>query len=142
MILGIVGVEEKKLTPETKEKARGIIRGLFADLGVTGVSSGRCHLGGIDIVAEEEAARAGLEGFWYPPKSLDWSNGYKPRNIQIAEKSDAVVCLSVRVLPEGYDGMRFLYCYHCGTKDHIKSGGCWTTKYARKLGKKGWTIVL
>jgi hypothetical protein len=38
--------------------------------------------------------------------------------------------------------MKFDLCYHCGTKDHVKSGGCWTVKYARKLGKQGKVIII
>lgn len=140
MIVGIVGSEGKKFTPETEEKAREIIRGLLQ--GATGMTSGHCHLGGIDIFAEEEADKLGIEKFIYPPKTLNWEGGYRQRNIQIAKKSDECYCITIDKLPTTYSGMRFSMCYHCGTKDHVKSGGCWTTKYARLLGKKGETIVI
>ncbi len=39
---------------------------------------------------------------------------------------------------KGFNG----YCYHCKTDTHIKSGGCWTTKYARRHGVPGETIVV
>lgn len=142
MIVGIVGSEGKKFTPETEAIARNLIRNLIASTGATGMSSGHCHLGGIDIYAEEIAKELGLETFIYPPKTLSWDTGYRPRNIEIAKKSDEVYCITVDKLPPGYVGMKFNSCYHCGTSDHVKSGGCWTTKYARQLGKKGETIVI
>ena len=142
MVLGIVGSEGKKFTPETEAAARARIRSLIAEHGVTKVVSGACHLGGIDVWAIEEAKKLGLETQEFPPKIRHWEGGYKQRNIQIAEASDAVVCLTLKTLPPKYSGMTFTMCYHCGTKEHVKSGGCWTTKYARKLGKKGWTEII
>jgi hypothetical protein len=66
-----------------------------------------------------------------------------PRNKKIAEASDRVVCITVKDLPPGFkEGGWERYCYHCRTDQHIKSGGCWTTKYARSLGKLTRTIVI
>lgn len=142
MIIGIVGSEAKKFTPETESMARTIITAILSMPGVTGMSSGHCHLGGVDIFAEEQAAKLELPQYIFPPKTLQWEGGYKQRNIEIAKKSDEVYCITVDKLPPGYTGMRFSSCYHCKTSDHVKSGGCWTTKYARYLGKKGETIVI
>lgn len=142
MTLGIVGSEGKKFTRETEALARARIRALIAEAGATRVVSGACHLGGIDVWAIQEAKRLGLDTQEFPPRVQSWEYGYKPRNIQIADASDAVVCLTLRTLPESYNGMTFPLCYHCGTKDHVKSGGCWTTKYARRAGKRGWTEVI
>lgn len=59
------------------------------------------------------------------------------------QRSGVVVCIVVTQFPEGYKGMRFPYCYHCKTNSHIKSGGCWTVKYAKeKLGKRGYIIEI
>lgn len=141
--LGIVGHEAKKFTPETEYLARRSIRELFSSLGpdyskhptwLTCVSGG-CHLGGIDIWAIEEATKLGHCAVEHIPKSLQWTGGYRERNIEIAKDSDKVVCIVVKEYPPEYSGMRFDYCYHCGTNSHIKSGGCWTAKYAGKLGK-------
>jgi hypothetical protein len=143
IIIGIVGSEQKKFTPETEAKAREIIRELLSKPEAV-LCSGHCHLGGIDIFAEEEAKTLGK----YDPKLVfaplfhDWSSGYKPRNLRIATHSDEVYCITLKELPEGYDGMRFPLCYHCGTKDHVKSGGCYTVKEAIKLGKTGKVIVI
>jgi len=38
--------------------------------------------------------------------------------------------------------MRFPFCYHCKSNLHVKSGGCWTAKYAERLGKPAkWHLV-
>jgi hypothetical protein len=149
VILGIVGSEAKKFTPVTEEQARRLIRGAIKSLKATAVCSGECPLGGIDIYAKEEAiALLGEAGYiGCPPTHHRWSGkgGYQDRNIKIAVTSDPVICIVPRVLPDGYDGMRFpAGCYHCGTpaEHHVKSGGCWTTKHARSLGKAGYTIVI
>lgn len=142
MRLGIVGHEAKKFTVETEVLARQAIRELLRRHNARCVVSGGCHLGGIDIWAVEEAKKLGLDFVEFLPAKLTWSGGYKDRNIRIAEGSDKVVCIVVAAYPNNYIGMRFNYCYHCGTSDHIKSGGCWTTKYARSVGTKTETIVI
>jgi hypothetical protein len=146
MILGIVGSEAAKFTPRTEQLARIQIRALIAQQLYGGqsvtVCSGRCHLGGIDIWAVEEARAMRCPVIEHPPKRLNWSEGYKPRNMKIAETSDQVVCITLRTLPDSYKGMRFTSCYHCSSNEHVKSGGCWTVKYARNLGKPGTIIVI
>ena len=140
MRIGIVGSESAKFTPETEAKARAIIRRYT----VPGnhIVSGKCHLGGIDIWAIEEAVAAGNSFTEYPPAQLLWE-AYKVRNILIAQNSDLVICITVKVLPPGYRVRGFeKYCYHCQTDTHIKSGGCWTVKYAKKLNKPGSIIVV
>jgi hypothetical protein len=132
--IGIVGHEAKKFTPHTEAEARALIRELLADDDAVLVSGG-CHLGGIDIWAEEEADALGRQKIIYPPKRRSWEGGYKDRNLRIAEESDVVYSIVVATYPEGYDGMRFDLCYHCNARDHIKSGGCWTAKKAQAMGK-------
>jgi hypothetical protein len=140
MKIGIVGSEAAKFTQAGEEEARRIIRVLLQP--GDEVVSGGCHLGGIDIWAVEEAHKMGLYCHQYIPAVLSWEGGYKPRNILIAEQSDVVFCITVDQLPDTYDGMTFATCYHCHTTNHVKSGGCWTTKYARKLGKQTDTLVV
>ena len=141
MVIGIVGHEATKFTSETEAAARELIQDLLApDDSV--LVSGHCHLGGIDIWAEEIAGKLGREGRIFSPKRLNWLDGYKPRNQQIAKASDIVHVIVVRTLPASYTGMRFEGCYHCRTADHVKSGGCWTAKYAQRLGKSAeWHVV-
>jgi len=142
MKVGIVGSEAAKFTAATEQAAREAIRALLLD--ATLVISGRCHLGGIDIWAVEEATWAGIPTREYQPKHLRWSGGYRERNLLIAQNSDLVVCISVACLPESYTGMRFPKCYHHDppATDHVKSGGCWTTKQAAAMGKQTRLVVV
>lgn len=142
MRLGIVGSEGAKFTAQTRERARREIRKLLRLYKPSEVVSGACHLGGIDIWAAEEAKAAGIKVVEYPPAKRCWIGGYRERNLQIVRRSHAVICITLKELPKTYQGMRFNVCYHCGTDDHVKSGGCWTTKQARKVGKEGRTIVI
>ena len=136
----IVGSESAKFTPETEASARQIIRHCLRPGDV--VVSGGCHLGGIDLWAIEEAKALGLDWVEHLPKHRSWEGGYKQRNLNIAQDSDRVVCITVRCLPGNYTGMRFSNCYHCNTDKHVKSGGCWTVKQAIKLGKAGDVFVV
>ena len=141
MKVGIVGSEAIKFTPATEAKARAVIRELLVQPGVTHVVSGGCHLGGIDIWAEEEAEALWLDAIVHKPKSLTWKH-YAARNLAIARDSDEVHCITIARLPATYKGMTFPLCYHCGVKSHVKSGGCWTMMKARKMNKLGklWVI--
>src|SRR5882672_2202207 len=134
MIVGIVGSEAAKFTYEGGIAARNIIRGLLSEPDVTEVVSGGCHLGGIDQWAAEIGKEHGLIVTEFLPASRNWEGGYKPRNLQIASKSDITHCITVDKLPPSFHGMTFALCYHCGVKDHVKSGGCWTMKQAIKFG--------
>lgn len=130
--IGIVWHEAAKFTPLGEQRARAAIRELLRDPGVTVVSGG-CHLGGIDIWAEEEARALGFPEeriIVYAPKRFP--GGFMERNLKIAAKSNVVYSIVVTSLPETYTGLRFPYCYHCKTYTHIKSGGCWTAKRARE----------
>ncbi len=142
MILGIVGSESAKFTDATKGSAISEIYDLIQSTRATKVVSGGCHLGGIDAWAIRAAKDLGVDTHEYLPKTRSWNGGYKQRNMAIAEASDFVVCITVKELPPNYKGMRFPYCYHCKTDEHIKSGGCWTVKYAKSLGKKTEVIVI
>ena len=137
LIVGIVGHAANKFTPETEEKARRLIRELLHHPDSV-ACSGHCHLGGIDIFVEEEYAKLNRSTppFIFPPKKRGWTGGYEDRNKLIAETSHEVHNIVVAKYPPNYDGMEFGECYHCHTKDHVKSGGCWTLKYAKRLGKK------
>jgi hypothetical protein len=141
MIMGIVGSEATKFCERTELEAKAVIEQILKTSGVTGYSSGHCHLGGVDIWTEEIGDGLGLRPYIFRPRVLSWE-GYKERNIQIAQMSAEVHCITVKTLPPGYTGMRFDLCYHCKTKDHVKSGGCWTAKYAQKCGKRAtWHIL-
>ena len=144
-VLGIVGAEAAKFTPRSQVSARAVIRSYIAIFQATKVTSGHCHLGGVDIWAEEEAKELTVfdPALIFPPKTLRWSDGYKPRNIQIAQACDALVNIVVDRLPETYTGMRFEDCYHCiqanrvyDYEPHVKSGGCWSYWFAKEVYDK------
>lgn len=145
MTLGIVGSEGLKFNAATEGLARDIIRDLILrNPQVQHVVSGACHLGGIDVWAIQEATKLKRSTREYPPLVLNWSKGYRLRNIQIAQAADEVVCITLRHWPEGWTGMRWDRCYHCaaGSDDHVKSGGCWTMKFAESLGKQSRLIII
>lgn len=140
MNIGIVGHEAAKFTTLGEHRARAIIRELLSVPDAVLVS-GHCHLGGIDIWAEEEYLSLGNPKdrmMIYPPRKLTWEGGYKQRNLLIAKHSAIVHCLVVTSLPSTYTGMRFKSCYHCNVETHVKSGGCWTAKRAPE--GKWWEI--
>lgn len=145
MKLGIVGSEAAKFTRLTEQGARMTIRRLFTP-DIELVVSGGCHLGGIDVWAIEEALASphirATQEFTAPARQWSGPGGYAERNLRIAQVCDKVVCITVRELPSGYRGMRFEWCYHCKTGAHVKSGGCWTIKEAKKLGKSTELIVI
>lgn len=134
MRVGIVGHEALKFTPKGEVRARTIIRALLTPPGTILVSGG-CHLGGIDIWAEEVADSLGRSKEIHLPQNLQWSSGYKERNIKIAKTSDILHCIAVISLPKEFKGMRHSTCYHCNATDHVKGGSCWTMKVAKNFGK-------
>ena len=137
---GIVGHEAEKFTAVTKALAYQRIRALLSPGDV--VISGACPGGGIDRWSIDIAREMGLEAIEHAPRDLSWEGGFKPRNILVAQDCEECVCIVVRELPPSYQGDRHEYCYHCHTKGHVKSGGCWTVKHALSLGKKGRIIVI
>lgn len=140
MRVGLVGNGSDKFTALGEERARELIRSLLVD--ATAMVSGHSPVGGIDIWAEEEALILGVPFDLKIPTSNSWNPeggyGYKARNLDIARDSDVVHVILADVYPENYDKRRFNLCYHCGTSDHVKSGGCWTGK---KADVAEWHII-
>jgi len=156
MNIGIVGAEAAKFTASGEREARFLIRSilnaaLIAAYEPVTLISGGCHLGGIDIWAEEEADILNIGKRIHLPKTREWSTGYQPRNLLIAKDCEVIHNITVARLPLGFDGMRFATCYHCDrrfretehrTEHHVKSGGCWTAYKAEQLGKIAyWSVV-
>lgn len=138
MKVGIVGGEAAKWTPDRVPEIKALIRTLLSPGDV--LVSGGCHLGGVDIWAEDVAAELGLATSIHKPTRLAWIGGeghigYRERNIRIATESDILHNIVALNYPQGFTGMRFVCCYHCGATSHIKSGGCWTAKHVQHLGK-------
>ena len=147
MKLGIVGSEAAKFTPPTERAARAAIRSMIERFGADLVISGHSPLGGIDWWAIEEADKLGIPTREYLPRSNAWAapGGFRDRNLAIARESDVVVCITLKELPEGYRGMRFPHgCYHCNSpaEEHVKSGGCWTMREAKRKGKTGLLVII
>jgi hypothetical protein len=144
MKIGIVGPEDAKFTPKAKAEAYRRITEILSADDVEAVVSGHCPLGGIDIYAEEVADYLGVPKQIKAPRQQTWDAeyGYKQRNLDIARCSDKLYVFVLDKLPNGFKGMKFELCYHCGTKDHVKGGGCWTGKQAKKLGKEvEWILI-
>lgn len=163
--IGIVGAEAAKFTNRGEQEARRLIIRLLTDFKtaskfitfggmrllappvVITLVSGGCHLGGIDIWAEEEAEMVGgYEKRIHLPKERRWSTGYKLRDALIARDADVVHNIVVLRYPPAFDGQRFVTCYHCARRTrerpdepahpwHVKSGGCWTAMEAERLRK-------
>jgi len=63
-------------------------------------------------------------------------DGYKERNITIAEKADFVYSIATKQLKDEW-------CYHCLSTDHNRTAGCWTKNYAiNKFNKDGATVLV
>ncbi len=144
--LGLIGHEQAKFTPKftphTEAAAKALIDEALDVLRPTALVSGHCPLGGVDIWAEEIAAKRGLEMIVHAPRSFTWNgaHGYKWRNLRIAQDSDLVLVVALRELPRGFTGMRFDRCYHCpeSAPPHVKGGACWTAWKARE---RAWLYV-
>jgi len=142
MRLGIVGHAADKFTQETRSLALDAIAAACIRHRATLVVSGGCHLGGVDIWAEEVAAALGIPTLVHRPRVRAWGapGGYKERNLKIAEDSDLVLVVVVRELPPGYAGLEASSCYHCRARNpaHVRSGGCWTAWRAKE---REWRII-
>lgn len=149
--IAIVGAEESKFTPPMKSYALDLIANILTSHTLSSpyktvtLISGHCHLGGVDIWAEEMAELLGIQTRIYAPKTFKWSEGYRKRNLQIANDCDEIHNIVVADYHSNYRGMRFPKCYHCCPRDgsvkdqssessliprHVKSGACWTLNKA------------
>ena len=142
-LVAIVGHAADKFNAASEARAREVIRGLLSVPDAELVSGG-CHLGGVDIFAEEEADALDVPKHIFLPADRRWSTGYRPRNLRIASTCTEAHCVVVDSYPPGYDGMTFWGCYHCKGErsEHVKSGGCWTVIKAGRMGKATrWHII-
>src|SRR3990172_5472771 len=115
MNIGVVGAEGAKFTALTERHAKVLILHLLQPPEAVLVSGG-CHLGGVDIWAEEIAGALGRGTIIHRPAAHSWSAGYRPRNLQIAQDSHALHNIVVAEYPPRYKGMRFAICYHCARR--------------------------
>lgn len=82
---------------------------------------------GVDTIGEEVAKQLDLSVEIYHPVEQNW-DGYKARNIKIAQECDIIYSLPTKVKTEA--------CYHCNDISHERSGACWTLKHAISLRDK------
>jgi len=122
--VAFVGSEERKWSEEQKRRAKRLIVDIVLSYVALGydvvVVSGRCPRGGVDIWAEEIADQLGLSKQIYPPEKPRWYY-YKKRNILIAENCDVLYDIE----PKGK-----------------RSGGTWTMRYAKRLGKPVFLVEI
>jgi hypothetical protein len=138
--IAIIGHAADKFTPFSEARAKAKIIALLGPSDV--LISGGCHLGGVDIWAEQLAEKFGNQTIIHRPAKRGWYGGYKDRNLKIARDADVVHVIVAEEYPAEHRGLKFDYCYHCKSKDHIKSGACWTAIQAQKLGKAAhWHII-
>jgi hypothetical protein len=146
--IAIVGPEESKWATELQKRmAKDTIHFLlFTDAILV---SGHCPKGGVDIWAEEIADNLGIQKIIFAPEVNQWEDppdgpqgesfvGYKTRNMMIAQTCDVLYC----IVPHNNVGFNIIpynpvcYCKHCEIWGHPTNGGCWTMKYANKIGKE------
>lgn len=134
MHVGIVGTSH--LTEDEKMKAYVLIETLVerarqnGDTIVTGDAEGVDNC--VRILAQGK-----LKLIVYAAVVKEWNNpnGFKARNISIANKSDYLYSISTKIKEEA--------CYHCDIANHERTGGCWVLRFViDKLKKKGELIIL
>jgi len=89
----------------------------------TTIVSGGAH--GVDSLAVIVARFRKYNIIEYKPNEYNW-NGYKKRNLLIANKCDKVYSIALPIISNG------IRCYHCAKVDrddnHYKTAGCWTAQ--------------
>lgn len=131
MIVGIVGTSH--LTPKEETKAREEIRYIIQSHmfnGDTHFVTGDAN--GIDKLVRELTCKYKTASTFFEAEKKQWTE-FKKRNIEIAKFIDGIYCITTKTKDE--------MCYHCN-QDHQRTGGCWTLKYAKSLGKRGEVIVI
>ena len=127
--IAIVGTSQVLLEAKEKE-VRMMIADLIISKDVELVSGGAA---GIDSMAEQIADACGIKKkIFTPTHGRHWEcspgcYGFKARNLDIAKYCD-----------RGYVFVKKSseYCYHCNVNTHLTSGGCWTGKHMKELGKE------
>lgn len=125
----IVGSQAKAWTPEGERQARELIRATLHLLQPNAVGSGRSPGGGVDLWAEEEAARLGFteeNGKFraFSARVNAWSGpgGFQARNLKMAEWCTHLLAIRSEV-SQTY-------------------GSGWTFQRARGLGKTAYMTTV
>ena len=150
--VGIVGSEGLYWTKCQRDLATLKITEILGEYTTPILVSGGCHKGGIDIWAEDVARTLKINKYIFKPQVFQWSSintldgktlqGYKDRNIKIAEKSDIVYSIE----PEYIDGItpwkNPVAFDWASNKFYRKSGGMWTMRYTRNVLRKEGKLVI
>jgi len=89
---------------------------------------------GVDIMAQEIASQLGFTVKSILPLGKGWKFN-KPRNIEIAEECDELICISIPVHTEK--------CYHhIEPQNHERTAGCWTLRKVKKMNKPQQLVVI
>lgn len=114
-IVGSVNVNEQQLR-FAKAVIQGVLIFYMPDVIISGGAKG------IDSLAEEEAELLYLHREIFLPKNARWEpEGYKERNLQIAEDCTHLLCIR--------------------TKQSTTYGSGWTADQAERLGKTVWRVT-
>lgn len=125
MKIAIVGAEERKWNGYNIKDVKIQIAEILNKNKDTVLVSGHCPFGGVDIWAEDYTYEHKIKSEIYRPTNNRWTpNGYKERNIRIAESCDEIYVFS----PADENGKP------------LWNGGIWTANYAQALGKKSHFI--
>ena len=133
----IVGPQADQWKTEYKEKAIQEIYRILSLNYIDGIIyiCGECPYGGIDIWAKEVTIKLGIKIESYPPATKDW-RGYSQRNKLMAKICNICYC----IVP--WNPLVKCHYHYPYFLQHPQNGGCWTRKYANKLGKETHLVVI
>ncbi len=132
MKVAIIGTSKKMSMSQLRETI-DICFEVLQDHGVELISGGA---EGVDGIAEFIAKCLDVKTTVFKPEQSNWE-GYKKRNIQIAQTCDELYCITTALRenePKCY--------HHKPPQDHTKTAGCWTRNEAIKLKKPTDLMVL
>jgi len=136
MKIAIVGSSHLSETEEMDARKNSglVLNQLIKEYGVNDITLISGGAKGVDTEAEDVAKQLGIKTIIHKPLEYKWENGYKPRNLKIANECDILYCFPTKV--------KTTPCYHCELKDHEVTGGCWTMKHAKALNKETHIVPL
>jgi len=132
MTIGIVGTSH--LTQIEEDEAARLIHNIIEDAYFQNRKIVTGDAKGIDALVRKAVPEDWLIVFNASVDHWEGKDGFKVRNIKIAEEADYIYCITTKVKDRR--------CYHCDA-DHERTGGCWTKNYAvAVLDKGGRTMVI
>jgi len=136
MKIAIVGSSHLSETEgiDARKNSGLVLNSLIEEYGVDDITLISGGAKGVDTEAEDVAKQLGIKTIIHKPLEYKWENGYKPRNLKIANECDVLYCFPTKV--------KTTPCYHCELKDHEVTGGCWTMKKAKELKKETHVVPL